>query len=299
MVANSTKIKESRGDRIAKTVFIVILTIMSLIFLYPLVYVFSMSVSDVVMVASRKVTFFPKGFSLDAYQVVFEKPDVWLAYGNTIWYTVVGTVINVILTMLFAYPISRVSFVLKKQLTIMMAITMWFSGGMIPSFILVNKLGLYGSRWAMVLPGAILAWNVIITKTFLQSNIPDALVESGKIDGANDFIIFARLVLPLSKSIIAVNVLFYAVGHWNEYFNALLYLPKKELQPLQIFLRNILFAAQMMADAGVSDSSAGLYLLSEKIKYATIMVAILPILCVYPFVQKHFVKGVMVGSIKG
>lgn len=294
-----SKIKSSKGDKILQIVCVVTILILSAIFLYPLVYVISMSLSDAFLVASRKIYLFPKDISWDAYKLVLEKPDLWLAYGNTIFYTVVGTMLNVILTLSFAYPLSRQGFVFRKGMSFMMAFTMWFSGGMIPTFILVNKLGLYNTRLALILIGAVSAWNVIITRTFLQSTIPDALVESAKLDGANDITIFAKIVLPLSKSIIAVNLLFYAVGHWNEYFNALLYLPDKKLQPLQIFLRNILFAAQMMADAGVSDGSGDMYLLSEKLKYAVIVVAILPILCVYPFVQKHFVKGVMVGSVKG
>lgn len=296
---SGTRIRETGTNRAVHWICITLVALMSLIFLYPLLYVISMSLSDVYLVAARKVYLFPRDISLDAYSLIWEKAELWQAYGNTIFYTVAGTLINVTLTMCFAYPLSRPNFILKKGLAFMMAFTMWFSGGMIPDFILVNKLGLYNTRWAMILPGAILAWNVIITRTFLQSSIPDALVESGKLDGANDVVIFMRIVLPLSKSIIAVNTLFYAVGHWNAYFNALLYLPDKKLQPLQIFLRNILFAAQMMSEAGVSDGSGAVYLLSEKVKYAIIVFAILPILCVYPFVQKHFVKGVMVGSVKG
>lgn len=293
------KIKETKGERVMKAIVIVLLLIFSFIFIYPLLYVFSMSISDSVAVVQREIVIFPKGFKLDAYKVIFDKPDIWKAYYNTIWYAVVGTSISVTLTMLFAYPLSRKEFVLRKPLTIMMAITMWFNGGLIPTFILMKKLDLYNTRWVIVLLGALLAWNVIITRTFLQTTIPDALVECSKIDGANDFVIFYKVILPLSKPIIAVNVLFYAVGQWNEFFKALIYLSNTDLQPLQIFLRNILFAAQMLADAGVSDNSADLYLLSEKLKYAVIIFAMLPIICVYPFLQKYFVKGVMIGSVKG
>lgn len=292
------KIKESPGELIFLAVIVIFILILSAIFLYPLIYVISMSISDSMSVASRKVFLLPKGFHLDAYELIIKRKDVWTAYYNTFFYTITGTLINVVLTMCFSYPLSRKNFVFRRQLTVMMAITMWFSGGMIPSFILINKLHIYNTRWAMILPGAILAWNVIITRTFLSTTIPDALIESAKIDGANDIIVFSKIVLPLSKSIIAVNTLFYAVGHWNNFFRALLYLPNPKLQPLQIFLRNILFAEQMLSDSG-SGAGADYYLLAEKLKYAVIVFSILPILCIYPFVQKHFVKGVTIGSVKG
>ena len=291
-------IRLSRGEKIGQVIIVLILAFLSLIFLYPVIYSFSNSISDSLKVASREIFLLPKGFTLDAYSFILEKPALWQSYYNTVWYTVVGTAINIFLTMTFAYPISRPRFVFKKQLTLMMAFTMWFNGGMIPNFILVKTLGLYNTRWAIVLTGAILAWNVIITKTFLQTTIHESLIESAKLEGANDLFIFNRIVLPLSKPIIAVNLLFYAVGHWNQFFKSLIYTSKSELHPIQIYLRNVLFASQMLADAGGSETSAGLYLLSEKMKFAIIMFAMLPIMCVYPFLQKYFIQGVMIGSIK-
>lgn len=289
----------ARGERVMHAFIVLFLILASVLFLYPMLYVISMSLSDSLLVARREIYLFPKGFTLDAYEMVLHKPNIWVSYYNTIWYTFFGTLLNVSLTMFFAYPLSRQSFVARKPLTIMMAITMWFSGGMIPTFILIKNLGLYNTRMAIILLGAITPWNVIITRTFLSENIPDSLVEAAHIDGCTDLRLFFQIVLPLSQAILAVNVLFYAVGHWNNYFKSLLYLSDSKLQPLQIFLRNILFEAQMLADSGGSDSSSGLYLLSEKIKYAVIVFGMLPIMCVYPFLQKYFVKGVMVGSMKG
>jgi putative aldouronate transport system permease protein len=296
---NKSKMKKSFGEKFMLIIIVVILLALSFLFLFPLLYVFSMSVSNVLSVARREVFLLPKGFDLDAYQFIIDKPDVWRSYYNTIWYTGVGTLINVTLTMLFAYPLSQKEFFLRKQLTVMMALTMWFSGGLIPTFMLMRTLGLYNTRWVMVLLGAILPWNVIITRTYLQGTIPDSLIESAKIDGAHHLTIFRKVVLPLSKPIIAVNALFYAVGHWNEFFKALVFINNKQIQPLQIFLRNVLFASEMMVDAGVSESSADMYLLAEKMKYSVIVFAMLPILMVYPFIQKYFVKGVMIGSVKG
>ena len=289
----------THGEKVLHAVIVFFLIFMSVIFLYPMLYVISMSISDSLLVARRDIILLPKGVTFDAYQMILKKPTIWNSYYNTIWYTFFGTIINVTLTMLFAYPLSRQNFVARKPLTVMMAITMWFSGGMIPTFILVKNLGMYNTRWVMILLGAIAPWNVMITKTFLAENIPESLVEAAHIDGCNDLKLFSSIVLPLSKAILAVNVLFYAVGHWNNYFRALLYLSDAKLQPLQIFLRSILFEAQMLADSGGSDSSSGLYLLSEKLKYAVIVFGMLPIMCVYPFLQKYFVKGMMIGAVKG
>lgn len=293
------RIAQTTGERILHGVIVILLLLFSAVFLYPMVYVISMSLSDSLLVARREIYFFPRQISLDAYEMIIQKPTVWTAYYNTVWYTLVGTVMSVTLTLLLAYPLSRHSFVARKPLTILSTIPMWFTGGMIPTFILIKNLGLYNTRWAIVLLGCVLPWNVIITRTFMKESISDSLVEAAHIDGCNDLRLFWIIVLPLSKAIIAVNVLFYAVGMWNNYFKSLLYLSSVQLQPLQIYLRNILFAAQMVADSGGSDTSSGLYLLSEKLKYAVIVFGMLPILFIYPFLQKYFVKGVMIGSIKG
>lgn len=267
-----------------------------LICLYPLVYVFSMSISNPIAVARQEVWFLPKGFSLKSYNMLFKYPEIWTAYGNTIWYTVVGTTINVFMTVLLAYPLSRKSFCLSNKIMLMVTFTMFFSGGMIPSFILINKLGLYDTRWAIIIPGAIGAYYVIIARTFFY-NIPESLIESAKLDGANDLIILMKIMLPISMPLLSVLMLYYAVSHWNSYFSAMIYLQNKSLQPLQLYLRRILIEntgevnSHMLS--GETKSMA-----TMQIKYSVIIIATLPILCVYPFLQKYFVKGVMIGSIK-
>jgi len=264
--------------------------------LYPFLYVVSMSISDPVYVIQKTIWLLPKGFSLKAYEKVFENPDVWTAYLNTIFYTVAGTAINVVMTMLGAYPLSRKSFFARKQVMIFIVITMFFSGGLIPMFLLVQNLGLYNTRWAILLPGAVSAFLIIVTRTFFQS-IPEHLHESAKLDGAGEFSILWRIVAPLSMPIIAVLTLFYAVGQWNSFFPALLYLPDVRLQPLSLYLIKVLIqnSTTMMEDMA-SQSDRSMYVV--QLKYSLIIVAILPILAVYPFLQKYFVKGVMIGSLK-
>ena len=289
--------KESPSERAAYYLILAFLTIATIATLYPLIYVFSMSVSDVFNVARRNVWLLPKGFSLDAYDLIWKRPEIWRAYGNTIWYTSVGTSINLVFTMLLSYPLSRKQFVWRNGLMLFIAFTMWFRGGMLPTFILVNSVGLYNTRWAMVIPNAIIVWNVIITRTFLQANIHDSLVESAKVEGANDFYILLKIVVPLAKAIVAVNVLFYAVMHWNSFFNAILYLPEPDKQPIQIFLRNILIQNQGTIESILEDNIERA-LIGEKLKYAVIIFTMLPIMAVYPFLQKYFVKGVMIGAVK-
>jgi putative aldouronate transport system permease protein len=264
--------------------------------LYPFVYVLSMSISDPKAVVTGTVWLLPKGFSLQSYARVFENPDVWTAYSNTIFYTVAGTALNVCATIMAAYPLSRRTFFLRNWIMVMITITMFFSGGMIPSFLLIKELGLYNTRWALLLPGLTTAFFIIITRTFLQS-IPESLTESAKIDGANDIGILVRIILPLSKPIIAVLSLFYAVGHWNSYVAAMIYLPDPKLQPMSLYLMKILVQNDdSMMEGMVDQMDRALF--SVQLKYAIIIVSILPILLVYPFLQKYFVKGVMIGSLK-
>lgn len=292
-MANTIKWKSKLADYI----IIGLMCLVIVVCLYPLVYVVSMSLSSALAAASNEVWLYPIGFSLNSYKLVFENPDVWQAYSNTIFYTVAGTALNVIMTLLLAYPLSRPVFFAKKSLTVFLAFTMFFGGGLIPTFILVNKLGLYNSRWALVILGAVGVWYVIIARTFF-ANIPESLIESAKLDGANDLTILYRVVAPLSMPIIAVLILFYAVGHWNSYFGALIYLSDKNLQPLQLYLVKVL----VQNSEGLADSmspSAEKSLAIMQVKYAIIIVATLPILLLYPFIQKYFVQGVMIGAIKG
>lgn len=271
-------------------IFVIIIT------LYPFVYVFSMSISDPKYVITESVWLYPKGFSLESYERVFENPDVWQAYANTIFYTVVGTALNIIFTVLAAYPLSRRTFFARNWIMVIIVITMFFSGGMIPSFLLIKELGLYNTRWALLLPGLTTAFYIIVTRSFLQS-IPDSLTESAKIDGANDIRILVRIILPLSKPILAVLALFYAVGHWNSYVPAMLYLSDARLQPMSLYLMKILVQNNDSMLEGMADQFDRA-LFSMQLKYSIIIVSILPILLVYPFLQRYFVKGVMIGSLK-
>ena len=290
-------IKMSAAEKIGYSILIGILLVICFITLYPMLYVISNSISDVLLVTQRKIVFFPKGISLDAYKMILEKETVWTAYYNTLWYTFVGTTINVVLTIMVAYPLSRKTFGLRKPLMFFIAFTMWFNGGLIPNFLVIKQLDLYNNRWVMVLPMAITAMNVIITRTFMQQSVPEEFIESAKIDGANDITILLHLVIPVSKAIIAVNVLFYGVAHWNQFFHALIYLPDEKLQPMQLYLRDLLIENQSASDYASDDVKSAL--IEQKLRYAIIVFAMLPITILYPFLQKYFVKGVMIGSLKG
>ncbi len=290
------KIKQSPGSIAFDAAITLCMLLVIVICLYPLVFVFSMSISDPVAAARKEVFLFPKGFSLASYSIILSNPTVWVSYGNTVFYTVFGTIINVFMTTILAYPLSRKQFFLAAPLSMMVTFTMFFSGGLIPTFLVVNSLGLYNTRWALLLPSAISAYNVIIARSFFQS-LPESLIESAKLDGANDLHILPVIVIPLSMPIIAVLILYYAVGHWNSYFPALLYLNDTRLQPLQLYLRRILIENTNELSSGM-DISVEKSLASMQLKYAIIIVATLPILCVYPFLQKYFVKGVMIGAIK-
>ncbi|MDF2671427.1 MAG: sugar transporter permease [Paenibacillus sp.] len=288
-----------RKNATEKTVDVLILLFMLFIIfitLYPFVYVFSMSISDPKNVINNSVWLFPKGFSVEAYRKVFDNPDVWRAYYNTLFYTIVGTAVNVTMTMLAAYPLSRKTFFLRNQIMVLIVITMFFSGGLIPTFLLIKNIGLYDTRWALILPAAVGAYFIIIARTFLQS-LPESLMESARIDGANDLYILYKIVVPLSMPIIAVLSLFYAVGHWNSYFSAMLYLSDPKLHPMSLYLVKILIQdSDTMVKEMAQDINRTMY--SIQIKYALIIVTVLPILFVYPFLQKYFVKGVLIGSLK-
>jgi multiple sugar transport system permease protein/putative aldouronate transport system permease protein len=281
--------------------FIDLMLFLSLILvLYPIIYVFSASFSSPAAVMSNKVFLWPVEFSLAGYKAVFGEQKVWTGYANTFLYTTVGTVINLVLTIMCAYPLSRKDFVGRNFLMFIVTFTMIFSGGMLPTYIVVRQLGLINTRWSMLLPGAVAAYNVIIARTYYQTNISDELLEAAFLDGCSNLKFLIRVVVPLSAPITAVLILFYAVGHWNSYFNAFLYLSNRRLFPLQIFLREILVMNQitsdMLYDPEIAMAKQGL---ADLLKYSLIIVASVPIWCAYPFVQKYFVKGIMIGAIKG
>lgn len=279
---------------------VIILVVLSFISLYPFLYVIFASLSDSAELALyRGMLFRPLGFSTAAYKAVFEEKDIITGFINTIIYVVGGTAINVLMTSLGAFVLSRKNFYWNKILLPMAIFTMFFGGGLIPNFLLIKTLGMYDTRWAILIPTAISTWNLFIMKTNFMA-IPASLEESAEIDGANSIIVFIKIVLPLSMPVIAVMILYYGVGNWNSWFNAMVYLKNRDLFPLQLFLREILIAnstEEMMLSMDVG--TADIQRVSETVKYATIVVATLPILCVYPFLQKYFVKGVMIGAIKG
>jgi putative aldouronate transport system permease protein len=294
------KQKEMLTDRIFSIVVNTFLFISLAVVLYPLLYIISCSLSEPQAVMARKVWLFPVNFDLVSYKAVFTNKQIGTGYMNSLYYMVTGTIISVMLTMLIAYPLSRKEFYGRKLVTKFILFTMLFTGGIIPLYLVVRQLGIYDTRLSIILPNAITVWNVIIARTFLQENISDELYEAAEIDGCSDIRFLFTFVFPLSGAIVAVLALFYAVGQWNKYFDALLYLQDQALYPLQIVLRNILIinrnTPSMTTDVEAAIRSQGL---SETIRYAVIVVASLPLLVIYPFVQKFFVKGVMIGSVKG
>lgn len=292
------KIKTSGNDRVFYFFCYLIVGFLTLLVLYPMVYVISASFSSPSAIARGEVWLWPVDISLDGYKSVFQYPHIWIGYRNTIFYTVFGTLINVAMTMLCAYPLTRKGLHGKTFFTFLFTFTMLFGGGMIPSYILIRKLGIMNTIWSMLLPGSMSVYNMIVARTYIQSNIPSELLEASKMDGCNDILFFFRIVLPLSKAVIAVLSLWYAVGHWNSYFNAFLYLSDKNLYPLQIFLKDILVQGEF---SGLIDPDMAEQLqnLRNLIKYALIVLSTAPLFAFYPIVQKYFVKGVMIGSVKG
>lgn len=292
--------KDPVEDKIFYAIVYSIVIIVAIFMLYPLIYILSSSFSSAKAVSSGKVILWPVDLSLQGYIAVFENKDVLLGYRNTIFYTAVGTFINVCMTLITAYPLARKGLPYKGFFMFLFTFTMMFSGGMMPNYILLRDLKMINTIWAMLIPGAIAVYNMVITRTYIQSNIPHDLLEAAHIDGCNDFRFFFAMVLPLSKAIIAVITLYYAVGHWNAYFDAFLYLNTKNLFPLQIFLRDILVSntidSSLLVDPELMAAKQGL---ADLLKYSLIVVSTVPILCLYPFVQKYFIRGVMIGSLKG
>ncbi len=293
-------IRERFSDRLFSFSVNLFLFFSLLVVIYPLIYIISCSLSEPQAVMARKVWLLPVNFDLMSYKAVFTNKQIGTGYLNSLFYMVSGTVVSVMLTMLLAYPLSRKEFTGRKAVTRFILFTMLFTGGIIPLYLVVRQVGIYNTRLAIILPNAITVWNVIIARTFLQENISDELYEAAQIDGCSDIRFLFSFVFPLSGAIVAVLALFYAVGQWNKYFDALLYLQDQDLYPLQIVLRNILIinrnTPSMTSDVEAAIRAQGL---SETIRYAVIVVASLPLLIIYPFVQKFFVKGVMIGSVKG
>jgi putative aldouronate transport system permease protein len=267
--------------------------------MYPLILVISASFSNPLQVIDGHVWLLPKGWTLEPYQRVFENPSIWTGYANTILYAVAGSAINIAMTILAAYPLSRRDLPGRNIIMFLITFTMFFSGGLIPTYLLVKDLGMVNTIWALLIPGAIATYNLIVIRSFFLTSIPFELQESAWMDGCSNWKLLLRIVLPLSKPIIAVMLLFYGVGHWNAYFNAMIYLRDRELFPLQLIIREILILNQSedMGLEGVGMSER--VLMAESIKYSVIIVSSLPVLMIYPFIQRYFVKGLLIGSIKG
>ncbi|WP_217595049.1 carbohydrate ABC transporter permease [Cohnella sp. GbtcB17] len=275
----------------------VILTIVVVVTLYPFVHMLAVSFSGDIYVMQNEITVWPKGFNVKMYELVLGDPKIWTAFQNTIVYTALGTAISLALTSMGAYALSRTQMAFRKSLTMLIVFTMFFGGGMIPTYLVVRSLGLVDTIWGMVLPGAVSTWNLILMRTFF-SGIPKELEESGRLDGLNDIGIFLRIMVPLSTASFATIALFYAVGLWNNFQLPLLYLRTPDTFPLQVLLRNLILAGTA-SSGDVTRIGGDNLIVEESLKYATIMVSTLPILVVYPFVQKYFVKGAMIGAIKG
>lgn len=292
-------ISQSRADVAFDVMNYILLTLALLVVAYPLYFIVVASISDPSAVYAGDVVWAPVKPTLEGYKRILSYDSLYTGYRNTLVYTGVGTLINVILTITAAYSLSRKDLVGRNFLMMGVMITMIFSGGMIPNYLLVRNLKLYNTMWALILPGAVSSWNLIVARTFFQQNIPDELLEAAELDGCNDASFFFRIVLPLSHSIIAVMVLFYAVSHWNSYFNALIYLSSQSKYPLQLVLRNILIVNTL--DDMVNDvaTQAAQQRMGDLIKYGMIILSSLPLLILYPFLQKYFVQGVMIGAIKG
>ena len=300
----SKALKESSTDRIF-LVFVYLFCLLALLLvLYPLIYVISASISSPTAVNSGEMWLLPKGITFEGYATILKYKAIWLGYGNTIYYTLLGTFINLVCTLPCAYALSRPEFYGKSMFMKFMMVPMFISGGLIPSYLLIKNLGMINTVWAIVLPGAVSIYNIALTRTFFQSTIPREMEEAALIDGATDYQLFFRVVLPLSMPIIAVMGLFYGVGHWNSYFSALIYFTDKVKYPLQLILREILVNQDLAStESGLSQAAAELAYskqqLAQVIKYGVMIVSTLPVIIVYPFLQKYFVKGVLVGSLKG
>lgn len=293
--------RETTGDRIFTITNTILLVIVLFMVAYPLYYVLVASFSDPYDVYAGKTFIFPSRFSLAGYKRIFMDSAIVTGYLNNILYTVVGTAISVILTLVAAYPLSKKTLPGRRWIMTFMIITMYFNGGLIPTYLVVRGMGLFNSIWALVLPCAISVYNIIITRTFFETSIPEALVEAANIDGSDHFRTFFTIVLPLSAPIIAVMVVFFAVGYWNDWFRALIYLSDSSKSPLQLVLRKILIQNQASTNmlTNMDANYAEKQRVTEMIKFSSIVVASVPMLIVYPFVQKYFSKGVMIGAVKG
>ena len=292
--------RQSRGDKIFNVINGLLIAVVLIMIIYPLWFVVIASVSDPAKVLGGQVILMPRKFTLEGYRMVFRDPMIMTGYRNTLFYTVTGTAINLVMTILAAYPLSRKDWVGRGFFMGVLMFTMFFSGGIIPTYLMMNSLGMINTVWAMILPGAVSVYNTIIMRTFFVNSIPPELQEAAQVDGCSNTRLLIQIVLPLSKQILAVMVLFYGVAHWNAFFNALIYLTESKRYPLQLVLRSILIQNTASQDMlGDLDTMGSRVMMAETIKYALIIVSTLPMMILYPFLQRFFEKGVMVGAVKG
>lgn len=295
------KKKKITQDKVVYFINYVLLALLLVIVLYPIIYIISCSFSSGSALMAGRVRLLPVEFTFDSYKAVFKYQSIWSGYKNSVIYTIVGTLISIVFTLFAAYPLSRDDFRGQKLFTGLFLFTMMFSGGLIPTYLLVRNLKLIDTMWAIVLPGAVSAYNMIVARTFFKQTIPKELMEAAEMDGCSDFKFFSRIVIPLSTPIVAVLCLWVAVSLWNSYFNPMIYINSEDKYPLQLVLRRILLMSQVNLNSSSVDPQviAKNQYLSEMLKYGTIIISTLPLMVIYTFVQKYFVKGVMIGSVKG
>lgn len=293
------KVRRQGKDLLFDIVLYSICTVMLLLVLYPLWFIVIASFSDPSAVAGGHVWILPVGFMLDGYDELFKQPEVWSGYRNTIAYTVLGTIFGLVVNIPAAYALSRKDLWGRRALMGLYVFTMFFSGGMIPIFLTVQEMGFYNSFWVMIIPFAVSAYNIIVARTFFETSLPPDLWDAAQIDGCGNLRFFFTMALPLSKAVISVIALWTAVGQWNGYFNALLYLRDAELHPLQLIMRNILITNQVFAAMGTGEAAMIAMRRANLVRYSMIIIATVPIMCVYPFIQKYFDQGVMIGAVKG
>ena len=311
-MSNNTLVKKKKkhsmwhgttpGDKVFLCIVYGTIILICLACIYPLYLTIIASVSEPNDVFNGKVNILPSGFTLEAYTHVFQNQKIWVGYSNSLFYTIVGTMFNLFLTIPTAYALSKKRMYGRSFLTTLFLITMYFGGGLIPTYILFRNLGLINTRWILIINGGMSVYNIVVTRTYFQNNIPETLFEAARIDGAGEFLVFFKLVLPLSAPIIAVMTLYYAVGHWGSWFSAMIYTFDPDLRPLQLVLRDILLKSEDMTDMTDPELLAEAQRQARRalvMKYSVVFIASAPMLIAYPFVQKHFVKGVMVGSLKG
>ena len=291
------RVRESRGDRVYYAIVYFVLLLLALLVVYPLYFVVIASFSSADAVLAGRVYLFPVDIDFTGYIRCFERTDIWIGYGNTIWYTLAYTILSVVFTVTAAWALSRKTLPFRKFCMIFFTITMFFGGGLIPFYKVVSDLGMLDNPLSIILPGTVSAWNLFMAKTFFQTGVSDSIIEAAELDGANRLRLFVSVILPLSKPIVAVLALYYAVGQWNSYFNAMIFLQDANLFPLQLVLKEILTASESTT-GGSGETILEQFRLANQLKYVTVIISSLPVFCLYPFVQKFFAQGVMVGSLK-